>query len=145
IIVILIAVALILYKRKSYHTLGGTTDEENVEDLDEIGGSSEEDGKSEEMFSEITEQDIREENRNNLFKRTEDLKAALKEEQEGSNEIGTEIEEAENKVEVAAVSENNKPEEKNPVREEEKEVLINMEDDEPFEIEFFDLDDNNKN
>lgn len=145
IIVILIAMVLLLNRRKSFSSLDGIMAEENEEELDEIGGNSEDDNKSEEMISEITEQDIREENRNKLLKRTEDLKAALKEEQEGSNEIGTEIEAAENKEESAAVSENNKPNEKNPVREEEKEVLINMEEDEPFEIEFFDLDDNNKN
>lgn len=158
IIIVSIGITILFYRVRSIRSFDVPAGVENVEEeLDEIGGSMDETGKEEEVISEITDEDRFEAKRNKLQRYSGNIKAAANENEDASNEeIGAEIEKAaimeetgrtavpERKATENSSMKETKTVKNNPVNEEREEILINMEDDEPFEIEFFDLDDNKK-
>lgn len=165
IIVILIGAALLLYylrKAVPHQDAEG----EDEEDLEEIGEGQEEKELKLDMVAQVNEvkaEKLAAQISEIMDDKKKEDKAADKtaDKEEYSDEIGTEIEEQQAvKAEEVIQNETVNPVTANPTAENEKndttnkveepksdkgeENLINMEDEEPFEIEFFDLDDNNK-
>ncbi|MBQ3583767.1 MAG: cadherin-like beta sandwich domain-containing protein [Lachnospiraceae bacterium] len=165
IIVILIGAALLLYylrKAVPHQDAEG----EDEEDLEEIGEGQEEKELKLDMVAQVNEvkaEKLAAQISEIMDDKKKEDKAADKtaDKEDYSDEIGTEIEEQQAvKAEEVIQNETVNPVTANPTAENEKndttnkveepksdkgeENLINMEDEEPFEIEFFDLDDNNK-
>ena len=165
IIVILIGAALLLYylrKAVPHQDAEG----EDEEDLEEIGEGQEEKELKLDMVAQVNEvkaEKLAAQISEIMDDKKKEDKAADKtaDKEYYSDEIGTEIEEQQAvKAEEVIQNETVNPVTANPTAENEKndttnkveepksdkgeENLINMEDEEPFEIEFFDLDDNNK-
>lgn len=165
IIVILIGAALLLYylrKAVPHQDAEG----EDEEDLEEIGEGQEEKELKLDMVAQVNEvkaEKLAAQISEIMDDKKKEDKAADKtaDKEDYSDEIGTEIGEQQAvKAEEVIQNETVNPVTANPTAENEKndttnkveepksdkgeENLINMEDEEPFEIEFFDLDDNNK-
>lgn len=156
IIVLVIGVVLLLGAvRITYKAMH--SDEDDEEELDEIGAGDDEkelkpdvpeqgnELKAEKLAAQINEimGDDSEQAENRVDE--EVIKDTSNTVQVSGTEEAPVIEELDNNEQEQTADKENKNSIDGNAGKDKEEKLINMEDDEPFEIEFFDLDDNNKN
>lgn len=156
IIVLVIGVVLLLGAvRITYKAMH--SDEDDEEELDEIGAGDDEkelkpdvpeqgnELKAEKLAAQINEimGDDSEQAENRVDE--EVIKDTSNTVQASGTEEAPVIEELDNNEQEQTADKENKNSIDGNAGKDKEEKLINMEDDEPFEIEFFDLDDNNKN